>query len=187
MALRHAVLAELGRGPGIAYQVFQRVRCHAGEPWQLIEGAVRLQLHKCVTEGLAAVTESAEGRRVYRITGLGRLELDAWANRVEAPLEPQRDDLMLKTAYLWRDPVPALLVSLQGRRRDLAALLHSLTRDLAGDPPDGEDPELWRLGMERRQRVAEAELDWVEACNERFIALWGAVGELSLDSGTGAG
>lgn len=184
MALRHAVLAELGRGPGIAYQVFQRVGRHAGEPWQLIEGAVRLQLQKCVADGLAAVDEAADGRRTYRITRSGRAELRAWGRQLDAPLEPQRDDLMLKTAYLWREPEPAVLVSLQGRRRDLARLLHTLTRSLVDDAPEGEDPELWRLGVERRQREAEAELDWVEACHDRLASLWGEAGSVSLDSGT---
>lgn len=184
VALRHAVLAELVRGPGIAYQVFQRVNRHAGDPWQLIEGAVRLQLNKCVADGLVDVSEGADGRRVYRITRSGRGELKAWGRQGEAPLEPRRDDLMLKAAYLWRDPEPAVLMSLQGRRRDLARLLHILTRSLAEPAPAGEDPELWRLGVERSRREAEAELDWVEACHDRLVSLWGEAGNFTLDSGT---
>lgn len=186
MALRQAVLAELGRGPGIAYQVFQRVGRHLGEPWQLIEGAVRLQLNKCVAEGLAETRTDGDGKRVYTITARGRAEVRAWAADVEAPLEPYRDDLLLKSAYLWEEPEPALLAALEGRRHDLARLLHVLTRRLVGDLPDGEDEELWRLGIERMRRVSEAELEWVEACHDRLVALWGDHVTAGLDTGTGS-
>lgn len=183
MALRHAVLAELRRGPGIGYQVFQRIARHAGAPWQLIEGAVRLQLNKCVDEGLAAVRTGAQGSREVAITRAGRSELRRWAADPAASLEPSRDDLLLRIAYTWDDAEPGLLTALEGRRLDLVGMLHSLTRRLVESVPDGEDEELWRLGIERMRRQAEAELEWAEACRERLVELRGSDVGSALDSG----
>lgn len=183
MALRHAVLAELRRGPGIGYQVFQRVARHAGDPWHLIEGAVRLQLNKCVDEGLAAVRTAERGSREIVITRAGRAELGRWAADPAAPLEPSRDDLLLRVAYTWDDAEPGLLTALEGRRVDLVGLLLALTRRLVEPVPDGEDEELWRLGVERMRRQAEAELEWVEACRERLLELRGSGVAAALDSG----
>lgn len=101
MPIQHAVLALLARGAGHGYELRAQFRQSVGPQWgDLNIGHLYQVLDRLVRDGLVTKREVAQPDRpdkfVYRLTRLGRQELERW---LRAPFVRQggyRDDFFLK-------------------------------------------------------------------------------------------
>jgi DNA-binding PadR family transcriptional regulator len=175
MAVREGLLALLGDGSSHGYQLKTGFEAATGGVWRLNVGQVYTTLDRLVRDGLVVVDEADE-QRSYRLTDDGVAELGAWWAAVPGDEPPQRDELMLKV----------LLAISNGREQGLAvvdrqrsAVLELLQlhrqRQRSGRRRDsssgGGPPSLAQeLVEEALVARAEADLRWLDRCEQRLLA-----------------
>lgn len=167
MAVREGLLALLDDGPTHGYQLKISFETATGGVWPLNVGQVYGTLDRLARDGLVEV-DDADGQRSYRITPAGADELGAWWDAVPSDEPPPRDELVLKVllaAGIGTDHAldvitqqrSAVLSHLQGRRR--------ATRR-RGQPPTLAETLVADALVVR----AEADLRWLDLCEERLVA-----------------
>lgn len=80
--VRLALLSLLSDGPAHGYELMKRLQERSGGTYQASAGTVYPVLQQLEDEGLA-VSETQDGKKVYRITEAGQAELTAQAEAVE--------------------------------------------------------------------------------------------------------
>lgn len=99
MSTRQAILALLAQGERCGYDLRRELE-EFDPSWAVDFGQLYRQLTALAKQGLVVERrEAGRGgptRKVYRLTGLGRQELEEWLENVESYVRPSRDELPLK-------------------------------------------------------------------------------------------
>jgi DNA-binding PadR family transcriptional regulator len=178
MSVREGLLALLAEAPKHGYQLKQEFEASTAGIWPLNIGQVYTTLDRLERDGLVAHTGTeTEGRKQYRLTDLGRVELEDWFS-IPPDGAPQRDSLIIKVLVALhtagvevRDVIDtqrtALQIILQQHRRSqrkALSVLEGPTLDA-----DGDDLSAVLLFDALVSRV-ESDLRWLEVCEQRLIA-----------------
>lgn len=176
MAIREGLLVLLDDGPRHGYglkSAFERV---TGGVWPLNVGQVYTTLDRLERDGLVEPAAAEEGQRAWRLTDHGREELGVWWWAVPGEDPPPRDELVLKVLLaVAGDRAHALEVI--GHQRDaLLGLLAQRRRQARDRRRGGGDPIAAELMVDVLVLRAEADLRWLDLCEER-VSSAGAAGE----------
>jgi DNA-binding PadR family transcriptional regulator len=141
--------------------------------WRLNVGQVYTTLDRLVRDGLVAVEEQ-DDQRSYRITDDGVAELGSWWDAVPGDEPPQRDELMLKVLLAVSQGRDHALAVIDRQRAAVMALLQS-RRPRAGRAwaGGGERSLAQELVEEALVARAEADLRWLDRCEQRLLAAGG--------------
>ena len=144
MALRHAVLAALLDGEYSGYQLAKAFDIGVANFWHALPQQLYAELAKLEKDGLVegrqVVQETRPNKRLFRVTGAGRAELERFA---EAASKPSfiRDDLLVKVQTADRVGTASVIEQLEERARAADAkieLLGTLLRQLRGEADEEE-------------------------------------------------
>jgi DNA-binding PadR family transcriptional regulator len=170
MSIRQGLLALLADGPRHGYQLRQEFEARTGTTWPLNIGQVYTTLGRLERDGLVAVTgDGDESHKVYAITAAGRRELTAWfATPVRREARP-RDELAIKLAMAASLPAIDVAAVIQAQRSDTLRALQDYTRlKLAQPAGDAAGDLAWAMVLDSLVFAAEAEVRWLDACEERL-------------------
>lgn len=170
--MRYAFLALLARGPAHGYEIRQSLESTFGDAWPPLNyGQIYTTLGRLERDGLVVSEEVAQGdrpnKRVYQLTDAGRAELEAWMQEpAEGPEVKNAFFMKLVMAHLTGLASPSALIDRQRatylqRLRDLDDLARRAGRD---DNPAAE------LLIEGATLHLEADLKWLDRCEERFVS-----------------
>jgi DNA-binding PadR family transcriptional regulator len=166
MAVREGLLALLHEGPTHGYQLKNGFEAATGGVWRLNVGQVYTTLDRLERDGLVAAADR-DGQRAYRLTDEGVAALGAWWDAVPADEPPPRDELILKVLLaVTLRPDDALTVITQ-QRSALMSLLQQRRRRPATAPAPTLASTLVTDALVVR---AEADLRWLDLCEERLLA-----------------
>lgn len=167
MAVREGLLALLSERPSLGYQLKTGFETATGGVWPLNVGQVYSTLDRLERDGLVEATER-EGQRSYRITADGVAELGAWWEAVPGEEPPQRDELMLKVLMAVSRGRGHALEVIGQQRTAVMSLLQRHRRALRS--PGRRSTSLSRqLVAEALVARAEADLRWLDRCEERLL------------------
>jgi DNA-binding PadR family transcriptional regulator len=178
MSVREGLLALLAEAPKHGYQLKQEFEATTAGIWPLNIGQVYTTLDRLERDGLVAHTGTeAEGRKQYRLTDTGRIELEDWFS-IPPDGAPQRDSLIIKVLVALhtsgvdaRDVIDtqrtALQTILQQHRRAQRKALSAL--EGPNVESDSDDLSAVLLFDALVSRV-ESDLRWLDVCEERLIA-----------------
>ncbi len=166
MSIRHGLLALLTEEPKYGYQLRAEFEERTGATWPLNVGQVYTTLGRLERDGLVVPSDTdAEGRHRYSITDEGRAEVATWfAAPVPRDTAP-RDELAIKLAIALTVPGVDVTAMVQTQRSETMRTLQNYTRLKA----HADDVELaGLLALDALLFQAEAELRWLDHCEERL-------------------
>ncbi|MGL5817730.1 MAG: PadR family transcriptional regulator [Phycicoccus sp.] len=172
MSVRFGLMALLAEGETYGARLRAAFEERTGGTWPLNVGQVYTTLDRLVRDGLVeqAGDPDPEGRIAYRLTDVGRTELDAWwAAPVDRTTTP-RDELTIKLALAVTAPGVDIRHVVQRQRTATLRQLRDLTRlkrdalDRAADSSTAEPGSglAWLLVLENLVFGAEAEVRWLD-------------------------
>jgi DNA-binding PadR family transcriptional regulator len=168
MAVREGLLALLNEGPRHGYQLKTEFEQATGGIWPLNVGQVYTTLDRLERDGLVDAAES-DGQKIYRITADGLAALGAWWEAVPSDEPPPRDELMLKVLMgIERGSKHALKV-ITRQRTALLGLLQARRREAKKAPAGGGEAMASRLVIDALMVRAEADLRWLDLCEQRVV------------------
>ncbi|HEY3140477.1 MAG TPA: helix-turn-helix transcriptional regulator [Acidimicrobiales bacterium] len=168
MAVREGLLALLSERPSLGYQLKTGFEAATGGVWPLNVGQVYTTLDRLARDGLVETMEG-EGQRSYRITADGVAELGAWWEAVPGDEPPQRDELMLKVLMAVSRGRGHGMEVIGQQRSAVMALLQRHRRALRA-PARRQASLAQELVTEALIARAEADLRWLDRCEERLLA-----------------
>jgi len=129
--VRLAILSLLAEGPRHGYELIKQLEARAGGLYRASAGTVYPTLQLLEDEGLV-VSESRDGKRVYRLTPEGERELEREADSVKE---------IWGRAEKWEEWSQFLGPDTVALARPLGALVKSALRafSAAGDSPDAQE------------------------------------------------
>jgi DNA-binding PadR family transcriptional regulator len=178
MSVREGLLALLAEAPKHGYQLKQEFEATTAGIWPLNIGQVYTTLDRLERDGLVEHTGTeADGRKQYRLTDNGRVELEDWFS-IPPDGAPQRDSLIIKVLVALhtagvdtRDVIDtqrsALQTILQQHRRAQRKALSALEGPTI--EADSDDLSAALLFDALVARV-ESDLRWLDICEQRLIA-----------------
>jgi DNA-binding PadR family transcriptional regulator len=165
VGVREGLLALLAGEPAYGYRLKTSFESATGGVWPLNVGQVYTTLDRLERDGLVEATER-DGQRSYRITDDGVEAVGAWWEAVPADEPPARDELMLKVvlaATVDRDHALDVIT------RQRAAVMSLLQQRRRTPPPgDRRDPLAAAMVADALVVRAEADLRWLDLCEERL-------------------
>jgi DNA-binding PadR family transcriptional regulator len=165
MGVREALLALLHDGPSYGYQLKASFESATGRVWPLNVGQVYQTLERLERDGLVTIAEQ-DGQRSYAITPAGADELGAWWEAVPGEEPPPRDELLIKVLLAVAvDPRHAMDVITE-QRNALLTLLQQRRRATRRR----RDSLIDQLMTDALLLRAEADLRWLDQCEERLTA-----------------
>jgi DNA-binding PadR family transcriptional regulator len=172
MSLRMAALGLLAQGPGSGYDLLKHFEKSMANVWPATQSQLYGELNKLADAGLIEVSDMGpRGRKEYRITQAGHLELQRWvANPQDDP--PFRSPGLLRVFLLGEVPAD------QARKHVVAMAEHAdaevkRLEDLCDsiDWTDGDSLFFGRAALEYGLRANAMEAQWarwlVKAIDER--------------------
>ncbi|WP_157743170.1 PadR family transcriptional regulator [Micromonospora coriariae] len=176
VAIQHAVLALLARGPSYGYELKGAFEAAAGPQWGSLNiGHLYQILDRLSRDSLVVAERQAQqvkpDRVVYQITPAGRAELDRWLDEPSRRSGGFRDDFFLKvTAAARSGSARTVRTVLTNQRGHLLRELRNLDglRRKAGDPVVG-------LLLAAAGRHVEADLAFVDDAEAVLLADSGAL------------
>ncbi len=171
--MKNLLLALLAPGPAHGYDLKRAYDALVASVWPPENiGQVYTTLSRLERDGLVAKThveqDDRPDKKVVELTELGRKELEAWLREPSEP-PPVKSDMVLRllAARLTGIVEPAELIAAQ-RERLLRALreLDEFARGLEAGGDDGPVPHLLTEGSALH---VDAELRWLERCEERLV------------------
>jgi len=174
VSVRHALLALLSEGPKYGLQLRQEFEAGTGELWPLNVGQVYTTLQRLERAGLVESGDAGDAgpQKAFRITDVGRAELDEWLRTPPDLTSPPRDELVIKVLVAMRLSRVDVHDLVQLHRHQLVELMQEYTR-LKEDAADDEislalvvDAELFRL---------DSVVRWLDAVDGRLKRLPGPV------------
>jgi DNA-binding PadR family transcriptional regulator len=168
VSIRHSLLVLLDAGPGYGYQLRTEFEARTGATWPLNIGQVYSTLVRLERDGLVVPAEergSSDAQVHYEITDAGRREVAAWfSSPVERSLPP-RDELAIKLALAVTTPGVDVKRLVQRQRTATLRALQDYTRL----KERGDDGDLaWMLTIDSLIFAGEAEIRWLDHCEERI-------------------
>ena len=168
MAVREGLLALLNEGPRHGYQLKTEFEQATGGVWPLNVGQVYTTLDRLERDGLVDAAEDG-GQKTYRITVDGLAALGAWWEAVPSDDPPPRDELMLKVLMGIEHGREHALKVLTRQRSALLALLQSRRRDAKAAVTGNGEALAARLVLDALMVRAEADLRWLDLCEQRLM------------------
>jgi DNA-binding PadR family transcriptional regulator len=170
MGVREGLLALLDSEPRYGYQLKTAFEATTGGVWALNIGQVYTTLDRLARDGRVEVGPGDDaGRRTYSITGEGRSELANWLGASPADVPPPRDELLLKVLLSLGAPSVDARQVIQAQRTGIVEGLQAHRRRLRARARDG-DGLVGRLVVDALVLRSEADLRWLDLCEERLIA-----------------
>jgi DNA-binding PadR family transcriptional regulator len=168
MSIRQGILAMLADGPRHGYQLRVDFEARTGSTWPLNIGQVYTTLARLERDRLViAIDDADETHKRYALTELGRAELAAWfATPVHREDRP-RDELAIKLAMAAELPGTDLAAVVQAQRTDTMRALQDYTR-LRHSHDEGSDDIAWPIVLDSLIYTTEAEIRWLDACEQRL-------------------
>jgi DNA-binding PadR family transcriptional regulator len=167
VSVRYGLLALLAEAPTHGYQLKTSFERRTGGSWQLNIGQVYTTLQRLARDGLVEEIEGTAGdRRAYRITDVGRTQLESWFVTPVLPEAPARDELTIKVLLAVAAGDVDVTNLLQRQRRASIEQLQAYTRRKAK-----ADPVLdlaFLLLLDALIFRTEAEIRWLDACDARI-------------------
>ena len=162
MSLKHALLAQLARGPQTGYGLAKSFAGSLNYAWSAGTSQIYPELGRLLEAGLIRQTASGPRRsKVYETTPEGLGELRRWLRETE-PDRGSRNELLLRVFLLWlleSDEASAYL------RREKALLeleLAELEEIAAEDDPQAPAERAAALALEHGLRILRTRIGWVE-------------------------
>jgi len=160
MSHRYLVLGLLAERPMTGYDIKKHVKAMLSAVTNASYGTLYPTLHKLLTEGAVEVSEVPQkgrpSKKVYRITGLGQQELEAWLKQPAASDQIRREFLL--KLYLARDLSPQQLMILVTNRMDEA---RAMWRALVAEKDEINNPrQAWV--MDYALSLCKAEMEWLQ-------------------------
>ncbi|MFE9201888.1 PadR family transcriptional regulator [Micromonospora sp. NPDC007230] len=176
MAIQHAVLALLARGPSYGYELKSAFEAAVGPQWGPLNIGHLYQILDRLSRDELVVAERQPqpvkpDRVVYEITPAGRAELDRWLAEPSPRSGGFRDDFFLKVTAAARSGAEATVRTVLGNQR--GHLMREL-RNLDGLRRRTDDP-LVRLLLSAATRHVEADLAFVDDAEAALLADGGAL------------
>ncbi|MFL6138454.1 MAG: PadR family transcriptional regulator [Frankiaceae bacterium] len=166
MSIRQGLLALLAEEPRHGYWLRQEFEARTGATWPLNIGQVYTTLARLERDGLVEVTgDGDESHKVYAITPAGLAELAAWFATPVRREDRPRDELAIKLAMAAATPGVDVAGVIQAQRRDTVRALQDYTRLKVDAEPDDL---AWAIVLDSLVFAAEAEVRWLDACEERL-------------------
>jgi DNA-binding PadR family transcriptional regulator len=169
MAVREGLLALLDRQTAYGYQLKTEFESATGGVWSLNVGQVYATLDRLTRDGLVEAEEH-DGQRSYRITLAGVDELGEWWDAVPGDEPPPRDELTVKVLLAIAHGRERALEVITQQRNALMMLLQRRQRAAARRPTQGDAKLVAQLVHDALIVRAEADLRWLDLCEERVIA-----------------
>ena len=176
MAVREGLLGLLADGPRHGYGLKSAFERATGGVWPLNVGQVYTTLERLERDGLVEPATSEDGQRAWRLTHLGRDELGEWWWAVPGDEPPPRDELVLKVLLAVAGDRDHALEVISYQRDALLGLLAQRRRQARGRRRPGGDPLAAELMVDVLVLRAEADLRWLDVCEERVMSAGGAGG-----------
>jgi DNA-binding PadR family transcriptional regulator len=171
MGVREGLLALLDGEPRYGYQLKTAFEATTGGVWALNIGQVYTTLDRLARDG--HVVEIGAGddasRRTYSITDGGRSELARWLDASPADAPPPRDELLLKVLLALATPSVDAGDVIQAQRSGLVQAIQGHRRRLRAEARSG-DGLVGRLVVDALVLRLEADLRWLDLCEERLLA-----------------
>ena len=165
--MRDALLAVLAKEPGHGYELKQALENEFGEAWptinigQIYKTLGRLEADELVTSN-SVVQSGRPDKRVFALTAAGHEALQQWLHTpVDAP--KVKREFFTKLALAARGRLADPLVLIDHQRR--AHLRH--LRELV-ELSDRTQVRASRLALEGAILHVQADLTWLERCEEAF-------------------
>lgn len=176
MAIQHAVLALLARGPSYGYELKSAFEAAVGPQWGPLNiGHLYQILDRLSRDELVVAERHAQpvkpDRVVYEITEAGRGELDRWLAEPSPRSGGFRDDFFLKLTAAARSGAPATVRTVLTNQR--GHLMREL-RNLDGLRRRTDDPVVGLL-LAAASRHVEADLAFVDDAEAVLLADGGAL------------
>jgi DNA-binding PadR family transcriptional regulator len=169
VSVRHALLALLSEGPKYGLQLREEFEARTGEVWPLNVGQVYTTLQRLERDGLLESDDAGQDGRektpqkVFRITAIGRDELEGWLRTPPDLSAPPRDELVMKVLVAMRVPRTDVHDVIQVHRRYLVELMQRWTRIKEAEADLSlalvVDAELFRL---------DSVIRWLDAADGRI-------------------
>ncbi|MGI8749995.1 MAG: PadR family transcriptional regulator [Thermoleophilaceae bacterium] len=166
MSIRQSLLALLQQGPMYGYQLRSEFESRTGGTWPLNVGQVYTTLSRLERDGLVEPAgEDARKHVFYRCTEAGAAELREWFERPVSVEGRPRDELAIKLGLAVGSPGVDVRAVIQGQRTHTMRTLRDYTR-LKADV--AETDLAWQLVLDSLIFHAEAEVRWLDYCEERL-------------------
>jgi DNA-binding PadR family transcriptional regulator len=157
------------------YQLKTAFEATTGGVWTLNIGQVYTTLDRLARDGrVEAGPGDDAGRRTYSITEEGRAELTRWLGASPADAPPPRDELLLKVLLAVATPSVDAREVIQAQRTGIVEALQAHRRRLRTEAGHGNGL-VGRLVVDALVLRLEADLRWLDLCEERLIAETGTV------------
>jgi DNA-binding PadR family transcriptional regulator len=169
MGVREALLALLSGGPSHGYQLKAAFESATAKVWPLNVGQVYTTLERLDRDGLVQADDD-DGQRSYRLTPAGVEELGAWWETAPADEPPPRDELMVKVLLAVAIGREHALDVITTQRNALLTLLQQRQRAFPRRRARGIDTLVDQLVADALVMRAEADLRWLDVCEERLMA-----------------
>jgi DNA-binding PadR family transcriptional regulator len=165
---KHGVLALLDGQARHGYEIKTTLETQTGGLWAVNVGQVYATVQRLVRDGLVEELEDvdSEGRTIYRITDGGKAQLERWYATPIGATGPARDELALKVMVAVASETVDVTAILQAQRRATLEQMQGFTRQKSHSNPDTELP--WILMIDALILKAEAEIRWLDLCEERL-------------------
>ncbi|MGO1056413.1 PadR family transcriptional regulator [Crossiella sp. CA198] len=167
MSIRQALLALLQQGPKYGFQLRAEFETRTGSTWPLNIGQVYTTLGRLERDDLVEPAgQDAEGHIYYRLTHGGRGEVQRW---LQSPVDrgaPARDELAIKIALAAALPGVDARGIVRVQRLHTLRVLQNYTRLKAQASAD--EDLAWLLVLDSLVFQAEAEVRWLELCEQRL-------------------
>jgi DNA-binding PadR family transcriptional regulator len=169
MSIRYGLLALLSEDPLHGYQLRQTFEERTGGTWPLNIGQVYTTLRRLERDGLVIAVDADaedEGRQTYALTRKGRAEVADWFSAPVIRDQASRDELTIKIALAMSAPGVDVASLVQKQRTETMRTLQNYTRLKT----HADNTELaWRLALDSLLFHAEAELRWLDHCEQTVL------------------
>jgi DNA-binding PadR family transcriptional regulator len=174
MGVREGLLALLDGQPRYGYQLKTAFEATTGGVWTLNIGQVYTTLDRLARDGHVVEVGPGDeaGRRTYALTEDGRSELVRWLDASPADAAPPRDELLLKVLLALGTPSVDARDVIQRQRTGIVEALQAHRRHLRVQTARN-DGLVSRLVVDALILRLEADLRWLDLCEERLIAQTG--------------
>jgi DNA-binding PadR family transcriptional regulator len=166
--MKHAFLALLAHAPSHGYDLRLALEQRFGALLPPVNaGQIYTTLQRLERDGLITgtdVPEDSRNKRVYELTQAGRDALERW---IETPAVATRlkDDFFMKLVLAGLTGIADAKLLIDRQRREYLQTL----RDLDELAPDGAEESVAALLVEGAALHLEADLRWLEACEQRLF------------------
>jgi DNA-binding PadR family transcriptional regulator len=166
MSLRHGLLGLLAEGPASGYDLARHFQEALGQVWPAQHPKIYAELAKLADAGMIEVDSlGPRGRKAYRITDEGLVEVRRWLADVEVD-HTLRVDSVLRSFFFWLMDPTDLQSHLEREQRYFAETAALARRYAAakdrGDYGTAPQVRSMRVAAEAAIRVYTALAEWAE-------------------------